>query len=66
MSKDHIDRVAGEPWFIFGERPGGLVDLSDGTNDVFERLPRDVAERIVKPGMRPRAGGGLTKCDHEW
>jgi hypothetical protein len=48
MSKDHIDRVAGELWFIFGEYPDGRVDLSDGQDDVFERLPRDVAERIIK------------------
>jgi hypothetical protein len=48
MSQDHIDRVAGEPWFIFGEHADGCVDLSDGQNDVFEHIPRDKALRLMK------------------
>lgn len=50
MSRDHIDRVAGELWFIFGEHTdgSGCVDVSDGHADVFERIPRDKAERLIK------------------
>jgi len=48
VSSDHIDRVAGEPWFIFGEYPDGCVDVSDGRDDVFEHIPRTKAERLIK------------------
>lgn len=48
MSSDHIDRVAGELWFIFGEHTDGCVDVSDGRDDVFEHIPRAKAERLVE------------------
>lgn len=34
-------------WFIFGEHPNGTVDVSDGDQDIFIRLPRESAQRII-------------------
>jgi hypothetical protein len=34
-------------WKIFGEHPDGMVDVDDGTSDIFIAIPRDQAERAV-------------------
>lgn len=36
------------PWMIFGQSADGTrVDISNGTDDMFVYVPRDVAERLV-------------------
>ena len=34
-------------WFIFGEYDDGTVCIVDGPTDIFVRVPRDAAERII-------------------
>lgn len=34
-------------WYIFGEHPDGWVDIANPAGDVFTKVPKDVAERIV-------------------
>jgi len=34
-------------WFIFGGS-NGMVDINDGTGDVFETIPEDYAKKIIK------------------
>lgn len=45
MREKTIDTRVGM-YFIFGECPDGAVDVNDGRDDVFLRLPRDVAEAV--------------------
>lgn len=35
-------------WFIFGQYEDGTVCITDGTNDIFTRIPRDTAEEICR------------------
>ena len=35
-------------WFIFGEHADGAVDVCDKNGEVLFRLPRDVAERLIR------------------
>jgi hypothetical protein len=44
----HDETESTASWFIFGEYPDGTVGICDGDRDIFEYVPRDVAERIVK------------------
>lgn len=34
-------------WIIFGEYPDGDVDVSDQNRDVFVKVPRPVAEKVI-------------------
>lgn len=34
-------------YFVFGTRPEGLVDLSDGQNDVYEGITPELATKIM-------------------
>lgn len=34
-------------WMIFGTFPDDTVGISDGTDDIFDYVPKDVAERII-------------------
>jgi hypothetical protein len=34
--------------FVFGEHKDGHVDVSDGENDILIRVPRSVAEPVIK------------------
>lgn len=34
-------------WCIFGEFPDGTVGICDGDRDIFDRVPRETAEKIV-------------------
>lgn len=54
MREKYVDEAVGI-WFIFGEHPGGsLVDISDGTNDVFRSLPRAPAVKLCEVQERFR------------
>lgn len=55
MKQKYIDELVGV-WFIFGEHADGCVDISDGTRDVFEHIPRDHAERlcVIQADFRER------------
>lgn len=39
-------------WIVFGERPDGLVDVSDGEETVMLSVPRDVAEEAIHGRQR--------------
>lgn len=43
----HDETEATASWFIFGEYSDGTVGICDGDRDIFERVPRHVAEKIV-------------------
>lgn len=45
MREKYIDEKVGV-WFIFGTHPDGTVDINDGQKDIFEKLPKDVAEKL--------------------
>lgn len=45
MRQKYVDETVGV-WIIFGEHMDGTVDVSDQRRDVFEGLPRDVAEKV--------------------
>lgn len=34
-------------WMAFGTRSDGTTDICSGDTDVFECVPRDIAERII-------------------
>jgi hypothetical protein len=34
-------------WIVFGEFDDGTVGISDMNSDIFEHVPRDVAEQII-------------------
>jgi len=34
-------------WLIFGEHTDGTVDITDAANDIFENVPRSIAEEII-------------------
>jgi hypothetical protein len=44
---DYIDHRVGGHWFISGEHADGCVDVSDGTNDIFEHVTREQAARYI-------------------
>lgn len=46
MREKYIDEAVGL-YFIYGEYPDGTVDISNGRDDVFKAIPRDLAEMIV-------------------
>lgn len=35
-------------WFVFGTHENGNVDLSDGTEDIFTDVPKDVAQELIE------------------
>jgi hypothetical protein len=45
VKQKYIDERTGV-WFIFGEHADGSVDISDGDNDVFEHIARELAENL--------------------
>lgn len=47
MRPKYVDEAVGV-WFIFGEYADGDVDVSDGTRDVFMKIPRPLAERLIE------------------
>jgi len=47
MREKYVDEAVGM-WLVFGEHADGRVDVNDGIDDVFCRLPRDVAEKICE------------------
>lgn len=47
MREKYIDEQVGGIWFIFGEHEDGSVDISNGTNDVFTKIPLDKALKLV-------------------
>lgn len=42
---DETPRLA--RWFIFGQFLDGTVGITDADTSIFDRVPRDVAERII-------------------
>lgn len=49
MREKYVDEKVGV-WCIFGHDPKdhNLVDVNDGTNDVFSRVPKALAEKLVE------------------
>lgn len=35
-------------WFKFGTFDDGTVGISDGTDDIFDRVPEDIADKIIE------------------
>lgn len=35
-------------WFVFGRFDDGTVSICSGDTDIFDRVPADVAEKIIK------------------
>lgn len=46
MREKYIDEKVGV-WFIFGSSSEGLVDINNGTEDIFTKLPKETAEKLV-------------------
>ena len=47
MREKYVDEAVGV-WFVFGSRPDGTVDVSDGNRDVFSGIPADAAADLTK------------------
>lgn len=47
MREKYIDETVGT-WFIFGHHPSdpNLVDINDGQRDVFQAIPKHIAEEL--------------------
>jgi len=48
MRQKYIDEVVGGVWFLFGEHEDGTVDISNGTDDVFIKLPLKQALKLIE------------------
>jgi hypothetical protein len=48
MSMDAAEHNGHRRWFIFGEHADGCVDVSDGEGDVLVKIPRTIAEEIIR------------------
>jgi len=48
MLKKYQEQLIGGNWFIFGEHSDGSVDISNGTDDVFTKIPLKTAHNILK------------------
>jgi hypothetical protein len=47
MREKYIDAAVGGVWFIFGKREDGSVDISNGTTDVFTKVPLEKALNLL-------------------
>jgi hypothetical protein len=44
----YVDEAVGGILFIFGEYEDGTVDINNSGGEVFERVPKDIAEKVVE------------------
>lgn len=47
MRGKYIDEITGGLWFVFGTRPGGLVDVAEANRDVFPSVTPETAEMLI-------------------
>ncbi len=48
MTEKRIDKCVPD-WYIFGENKSeGTVDIAQQDGDVFQELPKDIAEKVIE------------------